>query len=223
LFRRMQAHMLEGVGERLFATRYQGQLEGLARESLNHCLRQCEEVEPPVHRVWHLFLRQRLRRETALSMVEFGSVVETRLPYLDGDLVGLLLAAPPELKLGDKIQADILRRRMPAFLNVVNSNTGVRMGVGRVSRFFGRLRVKVLAKLGVRGYQPYERLGLWLREQLRPFVERLLLSERCLERGFFNPLTLRAVVQDHLSARRNHTYLLLAMMIFELGQREFTD
>src|SRR5262249_30233463 len=107
LFRRMQTHMIGGVGERLFATRYQGQLEGLARESLTSWLRQCEDVDPPVHKVWHLFLRQRLRRETALSMVEFGSVVETRLPYLDSDLIRLLLAVPPELKLGDRIQAHI--------------------------------------------------------------------------------------------------------------------
>ena len=52
-------------------------------------------IEPPLQRIWQLFLTQRLRRETALSLDEFGSVVETRLPYLDNDLVALLLAAPP--------------------------------------------------------------------------------------------------------------------------------
>jgi hypothetical protein len=31
------------------------------------------------------------------------------------------------------------------------------------------------------------------------------------------------VVRDHLDGRRNHTYLLLAMMIFELGQRGMAD
>jgi asparagine synthase (glutamine-hydrolysing) len=223
LFRRMQMHMLEGVGDTLFAPSYRDQLGGLARQSLQECLRECAEVEPPIHQVWHLFLRQRTRRETAQSMVEFGSLVETRLPYLDSDLIRVLLAAPPDLKWGDKIQAHILRRSMPAFLNVVNANTGARVGAGPVSRFFSKVRLKVFSKLGVRGYQPYERLGLWLREQVRPLVERLLLSERCLQRGIFNPPVLKTVVQDHLSARRNHTYLLLALMIFELGQREFID
>ena len=69
-------------------------------------------------------------RETALSMVEFGSVVETRLPYLDNELIDLLLAIPPELKLGDTIQTHILRRHQPAFLQVVNSNTGAPLGAG---------------------------------------------------------------------------------------------
>ena len=36
--------------------------------------------------------------------------------------------------------------------------------------------MKAYAKLGVPGYQPYERLGLWLRTQLRPYLEEVLLS-----------------------------------------------
>jgi asparagine synthase (glutamine-hydrolysing) len=170
-----------------------------------------------------MFLSQRTRRETAMSMVKFGSVVETRLPYVDNNLIDLLMATPPELKMADKIQAHILRRRFPALLGVMNSNTGAAMSAGPVSRFFGKLRMKVLAKLGVRGYQPYERLGLWLRRELQPFVTRTLLSESCLQRGIFAPDTIRTLVNDHLTSRRNHTYLLLAMMTFELGQRRFLD
>jgi asparagine synthase (glutamine-hydrolysing) len=223
LFRRLQAYMLDGVEGPLFAGPLQAEFPGLARVSLRNCFTESEGVEPAIHRVWHLFLSQRLRRETALSMVEFGSVTETRLPYLDADLIEALLAAPPELKLGERIQEHILRKRRPSFLGVVNANTGTRMGAGPLARKFAGLRLKVLAKLGVKGYQPYERLGLWLRVQLRGLVERLLLSDRCLDRGVFHPDTTRAVVRAHLEGRRNHTFLLLAMMIFELGQREFLD
>lgn len=225
LFGRLQTYtfLKEGGGEALFAPTYRGQIETLARASLQACLAESEGVEPVIQRVSHLFLSQRLRRETALSMVEFGSLVETRLPYLDNDLIELVLAAPIEWKLGDKIQAHVLRRRMPAFLDVVNANIGTRMGAGRLARAAGKLRLKVLAKLGVRGYQPYERLGSWLREDVRLFVEGLLLSERCLERGIFDPAGVKALVDGHLNKGRNHTYLLLAMMTFELGQREFVD
>jgi asparagine synthase (glutamine-hydrolysing) len=210
-------------GESLFAPAYRGHIEELARASLRACLEESEGVEPPVQRVSHLFLSQRLRRETALSMMEFGSLVETRLPYMDNDLIDLLLAVPPEWKLGDKIQTHILRRRMPTFLNVVNANTGARMGAGPLTQSFSKLRLKVLAKLGVKGYQPYERMGLWLREDLRLLVQKLLLGERCLERGVFDPSALKAVVDGHLNQGRNYTYLLLAMMAFELGQRMFID
>ena len=97
------------------------------------------------------------------------------------------------------------------------------VGAGRLRKAAGNFRRRVLAKLGVRGYQPYERLGLWLRRELRPLVERLLLSDQCLGRGVFDPDALRAVVANHLDRGANHTYLLLALMIFETGQREFVD
>jgi asparagine synthase (glutamine-hydrolysing) len=222
LFRHLQTYMLEGTEGRLFAPAFRGQMEGLARESLRDCLHESAALEPPLHRIWHLFIRQRLRRETAMSLVKFGSLVETRLPYLDSDLIAALLAVPPELKVGDAIQAHMLRRRYPAFLDVVNVNTGTRMNAGPVRRLFGKVRQKVFAKLGVRGYQPYERLGLWLRRELRPLVEELLLSDRCLERGVFDPETVRKVVGHHF-AGGNHTFLIMALMIYETGQREFID
>lgn len=225
LFRRLKTcTFLDDVGgEALFAPKYRGQMGALARSSLGACLEESEGIDPPVQRVSHLFLRQRLRRETALSMMEFGSLVETRLPYVDNDLIDLLLAAPPELKMGDRIQRHILRRHRPDFLKVINANTGARMGTSRLIQSATRFRMRVLAKLGVRGYQPYERLGLWLREDLRPLVEKILLSERCLERGIFDPPAIQTLVDSHLNRGRNHTYLLLGMMTFELGQRMFVD
>ena len=76
--------------------------------------------------------------------------------------------------------------------------------------------MKVLARLGVPGYQPYERLGPWLRQELRPFVERVLLSPTCLERGIFRPETIRAIVDNHVHNRRNHTYLILSLLLWIL-------
>ena len=156
-------------------------------------------------------------------MSEFGSVVETRLPYLDKNLIDALMTAPPDLKMGETIQAHILRKHQPSFLNVMNANTGARLGAGSITKTLSKFRLKLLAKLGVKGYQPYERLGLWLRRELRPLVENLLLDQRCLDRGIFNPETVRAAVESHSNNRRNHTFLLMAMMIFELGQRELVD
>jgi asparagine synthase (glutamine-hydrolysing) len=223
LWRRLQAFMLDGTNGRLFAAAHRGEMETLARESLSSCLRETARTEPPIHRIWHLFLNQRLRRETALSMVEFDSMVETRLPYIDNELIDELFAAPPELKLDDTIQSHILRRHRPEFLRIVNVNTGTVVGAGPMRRSVSKFRMKVLAKLGVKGYQPYERLGLWLRRELRPLVQRLLLSDRALGRGIFDPDSMRTVVDNHLLGRQNHTYLILAMMIFEASQREFID
>ena len=223
LWHHLCAYMLDAVDGPLLAGADTAEVEQLARDSMRQALASSAGVEPVLQRVWHLFISERLRRETALSMVEFGSVVETRLPYLDNDLVDTLLAAPPQLKLGEAMQQHMLARRKPEFLSIPNANTGTRIGAGRVAQKLATLRMKVLAKLGVPGYQPYERLGLWLRRELAPLVRDLLLAERTLDRGVFRPDTLRSVVGQHLDHQRNHTYLLLALMIFEIGQREFLD
>lgn len=223
LWQHLQSFMLDGTDGKLFSPRHRKAIQSLARESLADCLQRTKGTEPVPHRIWQLFLEQRSRRETALSLAEFESVVETRLPYLDNDVVDELFSAPPELKLDDRIQAYILRRRRREFLRVTNVNTGTRVGAGRLAKFASKARLKILAKLGVPGYQPYERLGLWLRRELRPLVQRILLNERSQNRGVFDPQAIRTVVEDHLNNRRNHTYLLLALMIFEVAQQEIVD
>ena len=222
LFRHLQGHMLREVDGPVFKAPHQEDIARLAMESLRSALEPAAALAP-LQRVWHLFVTQRLRRETALSLVKFGSVVEVRLPYLDNDLVSLLLAMPVEMKLAEKIQTYILRRRMPEFLKVVNSNTAARVGSSETVRKLSTLRMRVLAKLGVRGYQPYERLGLWLRRELAPMVEEILLDERTLDEGIFEPDTVHKVFDQHQKKQRNHTYLLMAMMIYELGRRRLSS
>jgi asparagine synthase (glutamine-hydrolysing) len=223
LVRHLQAYMLEGVGRDLFNSAVRGHMEELARGSLRASLRPFRGITPPVQQVGRLFVTMRSRRETAMSLVKFGSVVETRLPYLDNEVVDAVLAAPIDLKLDEEIQAEILRRRCPTLLQVMNVNSGARMRASRLARLFGKFRQKVLGKLGVKGYQPYERLGLWLRRELRPLVAKVLLDARCLDRGIFAPQAVREIIERHNSRRANHTFLILAMMIFETGQRMFVD
>lgn len=222
-WRHLRAYMLRGVNGPLLAAQHGDALESLARESLQQCLGESRGIEPSVQRIWHLFLAQRSHRETALSLTKFGSLMETRLPYFGNELVDLLLAAPPGMKLGETIQGYILRRRRPQFLDIVNVNTGSRIGAGAIARTIAKTRQRILAKLRIPGYQPYERLGSWLRRELRPLVGRVLLDDRSLGRGILHPDTVRGVVREHCEGRRNHTFLLLAMMIFEVGQRMFVD
>lgn len=220
---RLRAYMLEGVKTPLFTEISRDALDALAAESIDDALAPTADWRPQAQRISHLFITQRLRRETAMSLVKFGSVVETRLPYIDRDLVGTLIDTPIDLKTGEAIQTHILRKRFPEFLNVTNVNTGTRVGAGRMTRKFNSLKMRVLAKLGVKGYQPYERLGLWLRRELKPLVRKILLGERCLERGVFRPETLKTVVEEHFTRQSNHTFLIMALMIFELGQQMFAD
>lgn len=223
LRRRLRGWMLDGVEGSPIAGMTRSELDERADVSLRACLDEARQVEPLVHRIWHLFISQRLRRETAMAMLEYGQYLRVRLPYLDNDVVEVLFDMPPRLKQDDYLQARMLERFRPAFLDIVNANTGTRVGASALRRRASTLRKRVLAKLGVAGYQPYERLGLWLKRELRPLVERVLLADRCLDRGVLDPDVLRKTLGAHFESRANHTYAIMAMLIVEAGQRLLMD
>jgi hypothetical protein len=121
------------------------------------------------------------------------------------------------LKMGEYIQSFILKKRFPEFLAVVNANTGSRVGASATVRRLSQLKLRVFSKLRVPGYQPYERLGLWLSEELQPYVRSVLLAPAALDQGFLEPDAVLRIVNDHSERRRNHTFALMAMLILQLG------
>jgi hypothetical protein len=216
-------YMIGTVDVPLLSPRMGTDVREVATAALDAALAPLQSVQPPLQRIWHLFVRERLRRETVASLHMFQNFVEVRVPYLDGALVDLLLSLPPRQKLDATLQSHILQRVRPEFLRVTNANTGAPMNAGPWRSKMGHLRMKVFAKLGVPGYQPYERLGLWLTRELKPLLESTILSERFLDRGLFDADRVRQAVSQHESRERNHTFLIMAMLILELAHQELFE
>jgi hypothetical protein len=219
LFERLQSHLTEGVQEQLFQEIEPCEFQQLGKESLRRAIKRTDHFDHPLDRLSQLFLDQRTRRETAVSLVKFSSVADPRVPYCNSDFIDAVFAADPELRVGETIQSHMLRKVRPEFMKPANSNTGAPVGVSALRRQLSYYRMRVFAKLGVPGYQPYERLGLWLKRDLSGVVKDILLADQCLERNIFNPDCVRQAVQRHLSGAANQTYLLMAMMIVEISQR----
>lgn len=213
-------YMIGAVDGRVLSPRLGTDVREVAAAALDAALAPLQPVQPPLQRLWHLFVRERLRRETVASLHMFQNFAEVRVPYLDGPLVDLLLALPPQMKLDATLQSHILEKMRPEFLGVTNANTGAPMNAGPWRSKMSELRMKVFAKLGVAGYQPYERLGLWLTRELKPLVHGTLLSERFLDRGLFDADGVRRAIAQHESRERNHTFLLMGMLIVELAHQE---
>ncbi|MGH7392611.1 MAG: asparagine synthase (glutamine-hydrolyzing) [Candidatus Rokuibacteriota bacterium] len=66
-------------------------------------------------------------------------------------------------------------------------------------------------------------LGAWLRTDLRPLAEDLLLSPRAVQRGYFSPERVRGLWDAHQGGRRDHAHPLWALMMLEFWHRLFVD
>jgi asparagine synthase (glutamine-hydrolysing) len=66
-------------------------------------------------------------------------------------------------------------------------------------------------------------LAAWLRGELRPMGEDLLLSDRALGRSYFRAETIRGMWDRHQRGERNHSHHLWALMVLELWHRLFID
>ncbi len=58
-------------------------------------------------------------------------------------------------------------------------------------------------------------LAAWLRGELRTWMEDVLLSQTCRERGYFRQDALRAMVDLHLAGRRDYSQQLWALLVLE--------
>jgi hypothetical protein len=71
-------------------------------------------------------------------------------------------------------------------------------------------------------WRPYKDYQNWFRGVLRGWVESLLLSERFLARGYYQPHFIRSMWAKHL-AGEDYTVHIGAMLAIELWHRLYLD
>jgi asparagine synthase (glutamine-hydrolysing) len=123
--------------------------------------------------------------------------VEVRVPLLDLDLVDFAARIPASMKQTGSVGKSIFKEAMRGVLP--------RDVIYRPKSGFGA---------------PLRR---WLRHELRGKVEDTLDSSVLRRRGFFDPLRVRALIDDDRRGRIDGSYTIFALMCFELWCRRFID
>jgi asparagine synthase (glutamine-hydrolysing) len=154
------------------------------------------------------FLHGLLVVEDKLSMAHG---LETRVPFLDNDLVDFAMRCPVRLKL-DSL-ATVVR---------INENEP-----GKQVKYFQRTRdgKKILREV-LQRYVPQEvatraKQGFtgpdasWFKGESMDFVRRTLFNERALIYDFMDRDTVRELVQDHLSGNENRRLFIWSLLSFE--------
>ncbi len=140
------------------------------------------------------FVVELLMKQDQMSM---AASIESRVPFLDHALVEHVAAMPGRFRLHG-------------------------------------LRTKAVLRDAARGLVPGEILrrrkmgfpvpvGRWLRGPSWPLVEELVLGQRALGRGLFEPAALRRLAGEHRSGAARHGERLWLLANLELWQRIFID
>jgi asparagine synthase (glutamine-hydrolysing) len=123
--------------------------------------------------------------------------LEARVPFLDHVLVEKVLAIPSSV------------RTKPMDLKYL------------FKQAVGDLLPPELLSLRKRGF--VIPIGLWLRRELRPLIERLLHPERLRRQNLFQSSFYKSFVVPHLENKADFTYQIWAALMFQLWHVVFIE
>ncbi|MGD8758753.1 MAG: asparagine synthase (glutamine-hydrolyzing) [Anaerolineales bacterium] len=161
------------------------------------------------------FLHGLLLVEDKLNMAHG---LETRLPYLDNDLVDFAMQVPVRLKLRDLDEVMRIDENEPGFVR---------------RKYFektndGKLILRnVLAKYVPPEYVEGIKQGFsapdasWFRGESIDYVRDLLLDGDARIHGYLNPETVGELVNEHLTGEKNRRLLIWSLLSFEWWLRKF--
>ncbi len=97
-----------------------------------------------------------------------------------------------------------------------------------------RLTTKYLLKKVLRKLLPSENLnrrkmgfgvpiGHWFRGKMQPFLREVVLSDKALRRGLFNPEAVKQLVELHARGERDYSHQLWTLLMLELWFNRFID
>jgi asparagine synthase (glutamine-hydrolysing) len=135
-----------------------------------------------------------LMKQDQMSM---AASIESRVPFLDHELVEYVAAMPGALKVRGWQTKAVLRAAL----------------AGLVPR-------EILSRRKMGFPVP---VGRWLRGAFWPLVEDLVLGERALARGLLDPAPLRRLAAEHRAGAADHWERLWLLVNLELWQRIALD
>jgi asparagine synthase (glutamine-hydrolysing) len=135
---------------------------------------------------------------TKVDRMSMATSLEVRVPLLDHELVEWVASLPIEWKFHGSARKYLLKRLAE------------------------RLSVpSVLLHRPKQGFQlPLE---AWMRGALKEKLLDVLTEPRTLQRGYFRPMAVRTLVDEHVRGRRNRSGVLWKMLILEWWHRNYLE
>ena len=129
-----------------------------------------------------------------VDRMSMATSLETRAPFLDGDVMELAFSMPGHLKIRNGERKWILKQAMSDVLPASILN-----------------RRKEGFSIPMKN---------WLRRELQPLMRELLSRDRLARRGLFEPAVVAELMDEHTSGKQNHAHTLFPLMVFERWAEE---
>jgi asparagine synthase (glutamine-hydrolysing) len=129
--------------------------------------------------------------------VSMAHSLEVRVPFLDNGLADLAARIPSHVLCAGGAGKPVLRAAARDILP------------------------EGIADRRKQGFSPPD--GSWYRGPTMDYIRAMLLDERSLSRGWFEPAAIRRTIEEHLAGRVNHRLLLWSLLSFEWWCRLFLD
>lgn len=175
-----------------------------SRDSFNAVWQNCQAEHPLDQALcfdMQTFLHGLLIVEDRLSMAHS---VESRVPFLDNELVDFCLNLPWDAKL------------RPA-----DDPTQPATAKWILKQALQQLLPEDVLQRRKQGFTPPD--ASWYRNMNRQFIEQLLLSPVAMARGLFRPEGVREILDAHFNGQRNHRFLTWSLMCLECWHRLLLD
>ncbi len=157
-------------------------------------------AKDPLSRLLYLDTKTYLTADVLAKVdrMSMAASLEVRAPILDHEFVSWVAGLPASWKYRDGKRKYILKK------------LAERLGIPR----------EVLDRRKQGFALP---LAHWMRQEMKDPLRDFLLDPRSLQRGYFNPNAVRAIVDEHVSGKRNNPGVLWQMLVFELWHRNFLE
>jgi asparagine synthase (glutamine-hydrolysing) len=137
--------------------------------------------------------------------------LETRVPFLDNDLVDLAWSLRPTLKLGANGSGEDIN-----------------------NHYFQSAEGKLILRNAMQDYLPIEFLHQhkqgfsppdenWYRGPSMAYIKNILYDKRAVSRSYFDQQFVQAKLEEHFQGHRNHRLLIWSLLSFEWLNRHYLD
>ena len=161
------------------------------------------------------FLHGLLVVEDKMSMAHS---LETRVPFLDNDLVDFAMALPVAFKLGNLTDVVRLNENEPS-LKTAKYYQRTNDGKLLLREMLGRILPREVVEREKQGFSAPD--ASWFKGESIDYVRRTLYADHALIYEFLDRKTVQSLVDDHLSGRENRRLLIWSMLNVENWCRKF--